>query len=112
PGEHFEGFDVAIGPALGKVGAPLLDFPRGTLMRSVFLDPLQNLTIAFAGGKLRFQRFGGDAGETEPVIIAGIVVFKFSGRARDVGPSLIEDSGKDDITAEAHSRAARRTLRK
>ena len=50
PGEHFEGFDVAIGPALGKVGAPLLDFPRGTLMRSVFLDPFQHVAIAFAGG--------------------------------------------------------------
>ena len=112
PGEHFESFDVAIGPALGKVGAPLLDFPRGALMRSVFLDPLKNLPIAFASGKLGFQRFGGDAGETKPVIIGGIVVFKFSGRACDLGPSFIEDAGKDDITAETHSRATRRTLRK
>ena len=39
-----------------------------------------------------------------------VVVFVFASCPRDLGAAFIEDAGENDVAAETHARAARRTL--
>src|SRR5215469_2855598 len=78
-GEHFERFHIAVRAALGKVGAPLLDLPWTALVRRVLLYPGQHLAVPFSGGKLSLEGIWRDPRKSEPMVIAWIIVFEFSG---------------------------------
>ena len=45
--KNFQCLDVAVGPALVVKRTSVLNFPRVSLMR-IFLDPDQNLAVAYA----------------------------------------------------------------
>ncbi len=109
-GEKFQGFHVTVGASLVVVGAPMLDFPRRALQRRVFFDPREDFTVAFAGGNFRLQRLVRDAGEPKPMPIHRVIVFVFARRAGECGATLVEDASEEDVAAEPHARAARRTL--
>lgn len=110
-GEHLERFDVTVRAALGKISAPLLNFPWSAFVRRVFLDPGQHFAISFAGRELGLQGLGCDSSKAEPMIVARIVVLELSCGAGDLGAALIKDPWKDNVTAQPYARAARRTLR-
>jgi hypothetical protein len=79
-------------------------------VRRVLLNPRQHFPVAFAGGEFGFQRLGRYPGETEPVIVARIIVFVFTRCPGDLGAVFIEDVGENDVAAETHAWTAWRTL--
>src|SRR3954453_6872955 len=108
--KKLQSFDVTIGAAFAEISAPLLDLPRGSLVRRVFLNPSQHFSIAFPGGEFTFQRLRRYPGEAKPVVISWIVVFVFPGNTCDFGATFVENTGQNYVTANPHSWAARGTL--
>jgi hypothetical protein len=109
-GEELQRFNIAVRAALAEIGAPLLNFPGGTPVRRVLLNPGEYFTVAFAGGKLSFQCFRSYPCKTEPVIIRLVVVFEFTRGPGKLGPTLVKDAWENDIAAQTHAWAAGRTL--
>src|SRR5262249_46477798 len=92
------------------MGRPGNNLRRRAFVFSSCLDPLQNLSITFAGRQLLFQLVGIDAYEREELLVQRTGVFVIMLLTGQLGTAFIQHSRQNDIAAEANTRAARRTL--
>ena len=91
---------------------PGLDLEFVRLGRGVGGDPLEDLAVSLASLQLLQKRLRINAGKFDKVLIKRAVVVVLAIGAGDGGTALIEHAGKDDITAEADTGTAGRTLSK
>jgi hypothetical protein len=91
--------------------APRGDFPRLTLMFRVGLNPRQHVEITAAFREFCLQRFVVEADEVEKMPVhaaAAVTVFaEFAGERR---AAFVEDARQQNVTAQPHTRTARRAL--
>jgi hypothetical protein len=90
----------------------LLNLPVFPVPRRALLNPIQNLTIAFAFGEFGLESFRGNPREPKPMSVYGTVEFLFTSNPGKRSPALVEGSGEDDVATEADPWASWRTLSK
>src|SRR5450756_2395260 len=91
--------------------APRGDLPRLTLMLRVSLDPRQYIPVAAALGEFLLQGFVVEADEVEKMPVHSLpTVMVFPQLPGDGRARLVEDAWQQDVSAQPHTRTARRAL--
>src|SRR5262249_2233326 len=113
-GQHFSEVAsrlcIAVRAASSHILTPGFDFPWGPFVCAIFVDPGQNLAIAFAARQLLSQSLGIDPGKICEVLIKWTIIMVFSGLAGNLRPPFIQHPGQKNVSTESLSGTARWTL--
>src|SRR5579871_1536712 len=101
---------LAVRHALRRGIGPGFDFNRSVFVGLIRPNPLEDFSVAFAGGELRAKRFRFDTEEAEDALIERAVVMILAVFAGDFRAAFVEHPRKEGVAAEAGAGAAGRAL--